>query len=164
MDLLKPLVISIIRTVIMPLVAGGLLSLIVLAGVTDPSAEVRAAVASLLAVAWYLAARFLESKNRYWGLLLLVAVEPTYDPNTESNILTTIESNIVMSVQRTVVPLAVGWLITLLARQGFSLDSQTLTVALQAGITSVYYGAIRLIEESKPQAGVLIGGAAPPTY
>lgn len=151
MDTLKPLIISIIRTVIMPLVAGGVLQLLLLS-TADPSPEVRAAAASLIAMIWYLVARLLESRNRYWGLMLLVAVEPnyeTYDPS----------GDLVLSVQRTVVPLLVGWAITALARFGFDLDEGTITLALQAGITSVYYGAIRVIEQYRPKAGALIGGS-----
>lgn len=152
MDTVKPLVISIIRTVLMPLLAGGALSLLVFAGVDNPSAEAQAAVASLLAVGWYLAARLLETRNRYWGLMLGVATTPDYGLATKSE-------DLVRSVQRTVVPLVVGWAVTALAKAGLSLDTETVTLALQAGITSVYYGAIRIIEQYRPKAGVLIGGS-----
>jgi len=152
----KPILISIVRTVIMPLVAGGLLQLIILAGVNDPSLELQTALASLLAMAWYLLARFLETKNRNWGFMLGLAVTPDYGPDSDDMVLT--------SVKRTVVPLLVGWVLTVLAEAGFDLDAEAATLALQALITSGYYGIIRFIESSKPQAGVLIGGEASPLY
>lgn len=157
MEALKELIISLIRTVIMPLVAGGIGQLLILSGVDDPSGQVRAAVATLIAVGWYLLARWLETKNRYWGLLLLVATTPRYDDPY-------IADELLASVRRTVIPLLVGWSLTLLAKWGFDLDEQTLTVAIQAGITSVYYAIIRVIERSKPAAGVLIGGKSAPYY
>jgi hypothetical protein len=157
MDALKQMLISVIRTVIMPLAAGGLLQLVILLGVTDPSTELRAALASALALVWYLLARFLEAKNALWGVLLLIAVQPEYGPETADATIT--------SVKRTVVPLLVGYIITVLARAGFELDEGTITVVLQAGITSAYYGILRYIEQLKPAAGVLIGGkVTPPIY
>lgn len=158
MESLRPLIISIVRTVIMPLVAGALLSLVVLISVENPSAELQAATASLLAICWYLLARWLETKNSYWGVMLLVAVQPSYEDEegTEQELLT--------SLLRTVVPLIVGWAITALAKLGFDLDESTAALALQGVITTAYYALIRIIEQSKPVAGVLIGGRTQPTY
>jgi hypothetical protein len=157
MDALKQLLISVIRTVIMPLAAGGLLQLVILLGVDDPATELRAALASALALVWYLLARFLEAKNAIWGVLLLIAVQPEYGPETDDAIIT--------SVKRTVIPLIVGYAVTVLARAGFELDAGTLSIALQAGITSAYYGILRYIEQLKPAAGILIGGkVTPPIY
>lgn len=156
MEALKPILISIVRTVIMPLVAGGVFSAIALAGVTDPSADLVAAVTALIAMMWYLLARYLETWNPMWGLMLIVAVQPNYDDETESNILA--------SVTRTVVPLLAGFVVTVIARAGFDMPDDTIIYGLQAGITTLYYGAIRLIEQRKPAAGVLIGGRAQPVY
>jgi hypothetical protein len=152
----KAILISVIRTTVMPLVAGSVLSLVALAGVDDPSIEVRAAVASVLAMAWYILARFLETKNPYWGVMLLVAVQPHYDTDTETQI--------VSSVQRTVVPILVGWIAAVLVRYGINLDDASLALALQGAITTVYYGVLRKIEATQPRAGVLLGGQAAPTY
>jgi hypothetical protein len=155
-EALKPILISIIRTVIMPLVAGGVFSLIAFAGVDNPSGDLVAAVTALVAMAWYLLARFLETVNPMWGVLLLIAVQPEYDFNTESDI--------IASVKRTVVPLLAGFIVTVIARAGFSIPDDTVVVGLQAGITTLYYGAIRLIEQRKPSAGILIGGKSSPLY
>jgi len=83
-------------------------------------------------------------------------VQPEYDDDTESEILT--------GVKRTVVPLIAGFIVTLIARAGFSIPDDTIVVGLQALITTLYYGAIRVIEQRKPAAGILIGGKAEPTY
>lgn len=162
METLKPVLISIVRTVIMPLLAGGLLQLLFLAGVNDPSIELQAALASVLAVVWYLLARALETVNPLFGLMLLVAVQPDYDDDTESRL--------IEGVKRTVVPLVVGWAVTALAAAGFDFPDDTLIVAAQAGITTVYYGLIRLIEERNAatakdtKVSLLIGGGVSPTY
>jgi hypothetical protein len=155
-DSLGPLAISTIRTVVMPTVAGFVLQLLVLVGADDPSPEARASLTALLAAAWYILARFLESKNRYWGALLLVAVQPSYDSETEGQV--------VLAVQRTVVPLAVGWLVTQAAVRGLDIDASTLALSLQALVTTGYYGLLRRIESSKPGAGVLLGGRTTLTY
>lgn len=155
-DSIQTTVISIIRTVVAPLVAGGLLALVVLLGVDDPSPELRSALTAVLAMGWYLLAKFLETKNRYWGALLLYAVQPDYGEETEKQILT--------AVRRTVVPLAVGAVVTQLAVFGFDIDEATATLVLHGGITFVYYGALRKIEQSKPKAGTLLGKQALPSY
>jgi hypothetical protein len=157
-EALKPVLISVIRTVIMPLAAGGLLQLLFLAGVADPSIEVQAALASIIAITWYLLARYLETLNPLWGLMLLVAVQPNYDDGTSDRL--------ILGVKRTVVPLLVGWAVTALAAAGFDLPQDTLIVGLQALITTAYYGVIRIIEERQgpTKASALIGGKALPLY
>lgn len=156
MEALKPILISIVRTVIMPLVIGGVFSLIAFAGVDNPDANVVAAVTAVVAMVWYLLARYLEAWNPKWGVLLLIAVQPEYGPDTDSQILT--------GVKRTVVPLLAGFIVTLLARAGFNLPDDTIVVGLQTLITTLYYGAIRLIEQRRPKAGILIGGQSSPIY
>lgn len=156
MESLKPILISIVRTVIMPLVIGGVFSLIAFSGVDSPSADLVAAVTALVAMLWYLLARYLEAWNPQWGVLLLIAVQPEYGPDTDSQVLT--------AVKRTVVPLLAGFIVTVIARAGFSIPDDTIIVGLQAGITTLYYGALRLIEQRRPKASILLGGKASPTY
>jgi len=124
---------------------------------TDPSVELFAALATILAVLWYALARYLETKNRYWGFLLGVAVPPHYEGEDTKGALLT-------SLKRTVVPLVVGWAVAVLARAGYDTHDESLSLTLQAIVTSVYYGAVCLIEERQPSAGLLIGGTQQPTY
>lgn len=155
-DSIQVLVISIIRTVIAPTVAGWALSLVVLMGVDSPSVELRSAVTAVLAMAWYLTAKLLETRNPLWGAMLLYAVQPDYGAETEHQILT--------AVQRTAVPLLVGWVVTQAALLGLELETSVAVLALQGVITSAYYGVLRYIEQSKPKAGVLLGKVAEPVY
>jgi len=141
-----------------PLITGSALSLLVTSGGTDPSPEVQASLATVFAVLWYFIARLLEMENRYWGILLAVAVEPHYDDKEEP------EAVLGMSLRRTVIPLVAGWAITYLVKVGADIDHGVAGLWLQGLITTLYYGAIRFIEMSKPKAGILIGGVAPPTY
>jgi hypothetical protein len=108
-------------------------------------------------VLWYALARYLETKNRYWGLMLGVTVPPHYEgEDTKGAFLT--------SLKRTVVPLLVGWAVAVLARAGYDTHDESLSLTLQYLATSVYYGAVCLIEQREPKAGLLIGGTEQPTY
>lgn len=124
-------------------------------GIDDPSIELFAVLATVSAVLWYAAARYLETKNRYWGLLLGVAVPPHYEDT---------KNELVTSLKRTVVPLVIGWSVAVLSRLGYDTNDESLSLALQALFTSVYYGAILVIEKREPKAGLLIGGTQQPTY
>ena len=126
-------------------------------GIDDPSIELFAVLATISAVLWYAAARYLETKNRYWGLMLGVAVPPHYEDER-------FHSAFVTSLNRTVVPLVIGWAIAVLSRLGYDTNDESLSLALQALFTSVYYGAILVIEKREPKAGLLIGGTQQPTY
>jgi len=108
-------------------------------------------------VLWYALARYLETKNRYWGLMLGVTVPPHYEGEDTQGALAT-------SLKRTVVPLLIGWAVAVLARAGYDTHDESLSLALQALITVAVYGAVRTIEERKPSAGLLIGGTQQPTY
>ena len=61
------------------------------------------------------------------------------------------------NVIRTLVPLAVGVVIALLAKAGFHIASTTVTAILAPVITAVYYVVVRKIEEYVPRAGWLLG-------
>lgn len=77
-------------------------------------------------------------------------------------------SNFVISNIRTYVPIGVGLLLTWLASSLHVVidpSSQAGLVALCVGVLSgLYYTLARLIERKFPQAGVLLGVAAKPTY
>jgi len=126
-------------------------------GIDDPSIELFAVLATISAVLWYAAARYLETKNRYWGLMLGVAVPPHYEDER-------FHSAFLTSLKRTVVPLGIGWAVAVLARAGYDTHDESLSLVLQVLVTSVYYGAVRIIERSHPKVGLLIGGTPQPTY
>lgn len=72
------------------------------------------------------------------------------------------------SLIRTVVPMGVGYVLTLLATHwGIVLDaasSQGLTAGVTALLAAVYYVVVRLLEAKIPGIGWLLGLALPPTY
>lgn len=155
------MVISIVRTVVAPTLAGWLLQFVVLLGVEGPEAELRAAVTAGIAMAWYLGAKFLETVDPKWGSLLIVAIAPSY-VETEGD--RRVRDDTLLAVRRTLVPLLVGYVVSLLARQGLNVSDDMAAIALQGGITSLYYGALRWIEQRKPAAGKLLGGEAAVVY
>jgi hypothetical protein len=69
---------------------------------------------------------------------------------------------------RTVVPLAVGYLLTLVAEHFNIVVSESSTVSLTglavAVVTAAYYSLVRLLEHYMPQLGVLLGVPARPNY
>jgi hypothetical protein len=77
-------------------------------------------------------------------------------------------SNLAVSWIRTIVPLAVGTLLTWLATSRHivvSPHSKDMLVALALAVTTaVYYSLVRLLEHYVPQAGVLLGVPAKPNY
>jgi hypothetical protein len=69
------------------------------------------------------------------------------------------------SLLRTVVPVAVGWLISLPVVGALGIDSSVLTTLVTALATIVYYVAVRLIERFLlPEVGWLLGYPAEPAY
>ncbi|MEW1922316.1 hypothetical protein [Streptomyces sp. NPDC088360] len=70
-----------------------------------------------------------------------------------------------VSVWRTLVPVAVGWVATLLVQINVDVDEQALSNALVAGFALVYYGLFRTLEAKvSPAFGWLLGLAKPPSY
>jgi len=69
---------------------------------------------------------------------------------------------------RTYVPIAVGFVLTLLARKyGVVIDdtiSTSLTTGLAALVAAVYYAVAKLLEARFTWAGWLLGFNVPPTY
>lgn len=81
--------------------------------------------------------------------------------------------NLFASVLRTVVPLLVGWVLTVTGALGIDADSTAVAGGVTAAVTAVYYLVFRLIEEAAGRvgnetvrkiAGVLLGYARPPEY
>jgi hypothetical protein len=72
------------------------------------------------------------------------------------------------SAVRTVVPLIVGAVISFFVTRGIALDAEfesTLTIALTAAFTGVYYIGVRLFEVYvSPKFGWLLGLAKQPEY
>lgn len=81
--------------------------------------------------------------------------------------------NFFVSLMRTVVPYAVGLLLTVTGALGIDLDSDTATGVVFLAVGAVYYAAFRFVEQLAARldweplrivAGVLLGWARPPEY
>jgi len=70
----------------------------------------------------------------------------------------------VVSLIRTLVPVAVGALVAWLATIGFDIDSEALVAPITGILIAVYYAAARWAESRWPAAGALLGRKAAPTY
>lgn len=68
------------------------------------------------------------------------------------------------SVIRTVVPIIVGYLLSLPVSNAMGLTDENLTPAVSVLLSIAYYVAVRLIERHKPAVGVLLGKPAQPVY
>lgn len=73
-------------------------------------------------------------------------------------------SNLVPSLIRTYVPLAVGWLVAWLSGIGVQVDSAQFELALSAGLAAGYYALVRLLERRWPALGWLLGHPSQPSY
>lgn len=72
------------------------------------------------------------------------------------------------SVIRTVVPIVVGWLLSLAVVNSAGVTEEQLTLAVTGALTVVgqvvYYVVLRAVERYVPQAGWLLGRAVQPSY
>ena len=66
------------------------------------------------------------------------------------------------SIIRTLVPLIVGWLLSLAILRG--VDADSLTELVTAGVTALYYVAVRLLERVDARWGWLLGAKGQPVY
>lgn len=82
-------------------------------------------------------------------------------------------SGLFVSFMRTAVPLVAGWLLTLVARAGFDIDSATVTGAVTVACALAYYLVFRVLELLGERAsgtflqnlaGLFLGWARPPAY
>ena len=73
-------------------------------------------------------------------------------------------NDVLTSLRRTLVPLAVGYLLAQAARAGFDIDEGQLTGVIESLVTGAYYAVVRLLEVKWPQVGVLLGATRQPIY
>lgn len=73
--------------------------------------------------------------------------------------------NYLLSLVRTLAPIAAGWLITQALRLGVHLDGATIVSLLTAGFSAAYYAVFRWAElHISSRFGWLLGYATPPQY
>lgn len=71
---------------------------------------------------------------------------------------------VLKSIIRTVVPLVVGWILTLTGRIALDVDPSAVTSIVQTVVTAVFYSVVRLAEQHRAWFGWLLGLANPPLY
>lgn len=73
----------------------------------------------------------------------------------------------IASINRTVVPLIVAWIVGLLVSLGIDVsDAQRswISSAIGAIIAALYYAAVRWAERKWPKLSILLGSTKQPTY
>lgn len=65
---------------------------------------------------------------------------------------------------RTIVPMIVGWIVSVLTGWGLDADSATVTQLVVAIVGAVYYIIVRLLEKKFPKLGWLLGSPKTPVY
>lgn len=69
------------------------------------------------------------------------------------------------SLVRTLVPIIVGYLVSLAARHGWHLNDDNASALITAGVSFVYYAVVRVLEvHCNEQMGWLLGLAKAPAY
>ena len=68
------------------------------------------------------------------------------------------------SIVRTIVPLVVGLVLSLLIKAGFNVTSTQVEMTLAPVISAAYYLAVRFIEKRIPKVGMLLGVPTAPQY
>lgn len=76
----------------------------------------------------------------------------------------TSDPDLLISLRRTLVPVAVGFLLAQAARAGFDIPADQLTGVLEALVTGGYYAVVRVAEQYAPALGVLLGASKQPRY
>ena len=74
------------------------------------------------------------------------------------------DPNLLVSLRRTLVPVAVGFLISQAARAGLDIPAEELTGVLEALVTGGYYAVVRIAEQYAPALGILLGASKQPRY
>lgn len=74
------------------------------------------------------------------------------------------DSDVLTSVRRTLVPLAVGFVLAQAARWGFDIPADQLAGVIEAVVTGVYYTVVRVLEVRFPQVSFLLGASLQPRY
>ncbi|REE61455.1 hypothetical protein BX257_4033 [Streptomyces sp. 3212.3] len=150
---------SLVRTVA-SLLAGWLIAHAVAVGVDIDGTTVVATLTAGFATAYYLVFRWAELHiSPRFGWLLGIAAPPKYTGGS------TRVYGLLLSLVRTVAPIAAGWLIAQAARFGLHLDGPTVVSALTSDFAAAYYVVFRWAElRVSPRFGWLLGYAAPPQY
>lgn len=74
-------------------------------------------------------------------------------------------TDLVSSFVRTLVPLVVGWVVSVAARHGWSINDDQAASAITALSAYAYYVLVRLLEtRANSKAGWLLGVAKQPVY
>lgn len=75
------------------------------------------------------------------------------------------KNNVFVSIKRTLVPVLVGSLLSVLTAWGLDLDPAAVTSVLTGAYTAVYYVAARWLERKFPSiGGFLLGDSTEPIY
>ena len=74
------------------------------------------------------------------------------------------DPNLLVSLRRTLVPVAVGFLLSQAARIGFDIPAEDLTGVLEVLVTGGYYAVVRIAEQYAPALGILLGASKQPRY
>jgi uncharacterized membrane protein HdeD (DUF308 family) len=156
---MPPLLASILRTVV-PVTAGAVITWLLSLGISVDSASLAMLLTGVITSIYYLAARTLEQIWPALGALLLGlgAPAPTY---------ATSGSDFVLSMIRTWVPVAAGFIVAWLANYGFQVDSTALAVVLMGVATGGYYIVARFLEQIWPALGrilISLGVVGKPEY
>lgn len=76
-----------------------------------------------------------------------------------------VKSSLGRSIVRTTVPFAVGLIVTALAKLNLTVDGQSLTGLITLGVSTGYYGIVRIAEQRLSEAwGWLLGAKGAPAY
>lgn len=155
-----------VRTLVVPLSVGLLTQNAVLFVVADIGFLLRSTIFIIAAALYYFVARLLQQRWPLLGFLLLVAAEPYYLDNEQVDE----TDRLMISVQRTAVPLAFGWIIAQLGLWVFEF-SQSVGLVVMSAATALFYGALRWVEErsvagtkQRVVAGCLLGSPTVPVY
>ena len=73
-------------------------------------------------------------------------------------------SDLLVSFQRTLVPIWAAWLVLQAARLGVDLPGSVVSDLVMSATASFYYGVVRPAEVRFPVLGVLLGSAKQPVY
>ena len=71
-------------------------------------------------------------------------------------------TDVTRSIVRTLVPIAVGFGVSVLAH--FGVTDPTTLAAIGSGSAAIYATIVRLVEQKHPKVGALLGAIGAPTY
>ena len=74
------------------------------------------------------------------------------------------DSNIRLSILRTLTPIVAGAITSYLVRRGLDIDEAEITAWLTPALSAAYYVTVRLVERVWSRVGWLLGSPAAPAY